>query len=100
MRFRKPAASDADRRQDSPLRAPVLKAALVGMVSTPAGFGFASASPILGYASSQLSPLKTGFARSKAKAMDPEIARNQDYDDHYANDSEDVHSALLPFHDD
>ena len=32
--------------------------------------------------------------------MDPEIARNQDYDDHYANDSEDVHSALLPFHDD
>jgi hypothetical protein len=38
--------------------------------------------------------------RSKAKAMDPEIARNQNYDDHYANDSEDVHSALLPFHDD
>jgi hypothetical protein len=32
--------------------------------------------------------------------MDPEIARNQNYDDHYANDSEDVHSALLPFHDD
>jgi hypothetical protein len=30
--------------------------------------------------------------------MDPEIARNQNYDDHYANDSEDVHSALLPFH--
>jgi hypothetical protein len=29
--------------------------------------------------------------------MDPEIARNQNYDDHYANDSEDVHSALLPF---
>jgi hypothetical protein len=23
--------------------------------------------------------------------MDPEIARNQNYDDHYANDSEDVH---------
>jgi len=45
-------------------------------------------------------PFKTGFARSKAKAMDPEIARNQNYDDHYANDSEDVHSALLPFHDD
>ena len=40
-------------------------------------------------------PFKTGLARSKAKAMDPEIARNQDYDDHYANDSEDVHSALL-----
>jgi hypothetical protein len=36
-------------------------------------------------------PSKTGFARSKAKAMDPEIARNQNYDDHYANDSEDVH---------
>jgi hypothetical protein len=32
--------------------------------------------------------------------MDPEIARNQNYDDHYANDSEDVHSALLPFYDD
>ncbi len=42
----------------------------------------------------------TRFAGSKAKAMDPEIARNQNYDDHYANDSEDVHSALLPFHDD
>ena len=41
-----------------------------------------------------------GFAGSKAKAMDPEIAGNQNYDDHYANDSEDVHSALLPFHDD
>jgi hypothetical protein len=26
--------------------------------------------------------------------MDPEIARNQNYDDHYANDSKDVHSAL------
>ena len=45
-------------------------------------------------------PFKTGFARSKAKAMDPEIACNQHYDYHYANDSEDVHSALLPFHDD
>jgi hypothetical protein len=43
---------------------------------------------------------RVGFARSKAKAMDPEIARNQNYDDHYANDSEDVHSALLPFYDD
>jgi hypothetical protein len=29
-------------------------------------------------------------SRSKAKAMDPEIARNQDYDDYYANDSKDV----------
>ena len=45
-------------------------------------------------------PFKTGFARSKAKRMDPEIARNQNYDNHYANDSEDVHSVLLPFHDD
>jgi hypothetical protein len=27
--------------------------------------------------------------------MDPEIARNQDYDDHYANDGEDVHSVPL-----
>ena len=32
--------------------------------------------------------------------MDAEIARNQNYDDHYANDSKDVHSALLPLHDD
>jgi hypothetical protein len=39
-------------------------------------------------------------AASAAKAMDPEIARNQDYDDHYANDSKDVHSELLPLHDD
>src|SRR5580692_5147351 len=38
----------------------------------------------------QLRPLRR-VARSKAKAMDPEIARNQNYDDHYANDSEDVH---------
>jgi len=45
-------------------------------------------------------PSKTGFVRSKAKAVDPEIARNQNYDDHHANDSEDVHSVLLPFHDD
>ena len=43
---------------------------------------------------------ETGFVRSKAKAMDPEIARNQNHDDHYANDSENVHSALLPLHDD
>jgi hypothetical protein len=45
-------------------------------------------------------PSKTGFARSKTKAMDPEIARNQNYDNYYANDREDFHSALLPFHDD
>jgi hypothetical protein len=32
--------------------------------------------------------------------MDPEIARNQNYDDHHANDSEDVHSALLLLLDD
>jgi hypothetical protein len=31
--------------------------------------------------------------------MDPEIARNQNYDDNYANDGKDVHSALLPLHD-
>ena len=31
--------------------------------------------------------------------MDPEVARNQNYDDHYANDGEDVHSVLLLFHD-
>jgi hypothetical protein len=42
--------------------------------------------------------IKRDFARSKAKAMHPEIARNHNYDDHYANDSKDVHSALL--HDD
>jgi hypothetical protein len=27
--------------------------------------------------------------------MDPEIARNQHYDDHYANDGKDVHSVPL-----
>jgi hypothetical protein len=32
--------------------------------------------------------------------MSPEIARNQDYDDYYANDRKDIHSALLPLHDD
>jgi hypothetical protein len=32
--------------------------------------------------------------------MNPEIARNQNYDDHYTNDSENVHSALLPLRDD
>jgi len=31
----------------------------------------------------------------KLKAMDPEIARNQDHDHHDANDSKDVHSVLL-----
>jgi hypothetical protein len=31
------------------------------------------------------------FARSKAKSMHSKIARNQNYDDDYANDSEDVH---------
>ncbi len=31
------------------------------------------------------------FARSKIKSMHSEIARNQNYDDHYADDSEDVH---------
>jgi hypothetical protein len=43
---------------------------------------------------------ETGFVRSKAEAVDSEIARNQKYDNHYANDSKDVHFALLPFHDD
>ena len=38
---------------------------------------------------------QAGFARSKLKAMDPEIARNQDYDDHDANDGKDVHSVPL-----
>jgi hypothetical protein len=32
--------------------------------------------------------------------MHPEIARNQNYDNHYANDSKYVHSALLPLDDD
>ena len=32
--------------------------------------------------------------------MRPEIARNQNYDDHYANDSKYIHSALLPLDDD
>jgi hypothetical protein len=31
---------------------------------------------------------RSAFARSKVKSMHPEIARNQNYDDHYANDSE------------
>ena len=31
--------------------------------------------------------------------MDSEIAGNQNYDDHYANNCKDVHSALLPLHD-
>jgi hypothetical protein len=37
-----------------------------------------------------------GFARSKAQAMHPEIACNNNYDDYYANDREDVHWSLLP----
>jgi hypothetical protein len=32
--------------------------------------------------------------------MHPEIARNQNYYDHYANDSKYIHSALLPLDDD
>ena len=45
------------------------------------------------------------FARSIAEAMapeamDPEVARSQNDDDHGANNSKDVHSALLPVHDD
>ena len=32
-----------------------------------------------------------GFATSKAQAVHPKIARNNNYDDHYANDREDVH---------
>jgi hypothetical protein len=32
--------------------------------------------------------------------MDPEITRNQNYDDHYANDGKYVHSAILRLHDD
>lgn len=35
------------------------------------------------------------MARSEAKTVDPEIAHNQNNDDHYANDSENVHFALL-----
>src|SRR6478672_667081 len=31
----------------------------------------------------------------KLKAMDPEIARNQNHDHHDANDSKDVHSVVL-----
>jgi hypothetical protein len=34
------------------------------------------------------------FVRSKAKAVDPEISRNQKYDDHYANDGKYVHFSL------
>jgi hypothetical protein len=32
--------------------------------------------------------------------MDPEVTRNQNYDDHYANDSKDVHSGVLTFNND
>ena len=49
--------------QDGPLRAPVLKAALIGMVSTPARFGIASGSPILSYAPSPSSALYDGIRR-------------------------------------
>jgi hypothetical protein len=34
------------------------------------------------------------------EAMDPEVARNQNDDDHDANEGKDIHSALLPLHDD
>ena len=43
--------------------------------------------------------VRSEFARSKTKTMDPEIARNQNYDDYHADDGKNVHSALLP-HDD
>jgi hypothetical protein len=80
--------------QDGPLQAPVLKAPLIGMVNNPR-HGLLLHQTLLFSAMlpRPAPPFKTGFARSKAKAMDPEIARNQNYDDHYANDSEDVHSA-------
>jgi hypothetical protein len=45
-------------------------------------------------------PIDTGFAKSKTNAVDPEIARNQKYDNHYTNDGKDIHFALLPIHDD
>src|ERR1700730_5612869 len=76
------------------------KAALIGMVSTPGTVWLCIRISYSQLCSLPAPPSKTGFVRSKAKAMDPEIARNQNYDDHYANDSEDVHSVLLPFHDD
>jgi hypothetical protein len=34
--------------------------------------------------------------RSKAEAVDSEIARNQKYDNNYANDSKDVHFCSTP----
>jgi hypothetical protein len=40
------------------------------------------------------------FTRSIDNAMHPEIARNQNYDDHYADDSKDVHYVLLLLRDD
>jgi hypothetical protein len=43
---------------------------------------------------------KASFARSKANTMDPEVARNQYYNDHYANDSKNVHSAALTVNND
>ena len=41
----------------------------------------------------------TGFARSKTEAVDSKVARYQKYDNHYADDSKDVHFAVLPLHD-
>jgi hypothetical protein len=58
------------------------------------------ATPTRGDRAAAAKALKSGFARLKAKAMDPEIARNQNYDDHYTNDGKYVHFALLPLHDD
>jgi hypothetical protein len=38
-----------------------------------------------------------GIAGSEAEAMDPEIARNQKYHDHNANDGKDVHLLYSDF---
>ncbi len=42
---------------------------------------------------------RSEFAKSKTNTMNPEIARDQNYDDHHADDSKDVHFVLPPHHD-
>jgi hypothetical protein len=41
-----------------------------------------------------------GYAKSKIDAVNPEITRDQNHDNHDANDGKDVHLPLLRFHDD
>ncbi|HVC53450.1 MAG TPA: hypothetical protein VND87_15635, partial [Stellaceae bacterium] len=40
-------------------------------------------------------PRVADLTGSKAEAVNPKIARNQNYDNHYADDCEDVHRVFL-----